>query len=519
MNSRLVGMIGALALTASVWASPAPPAPAHALPPGIAWQQGDVDAAFALAKTQHKPLFLYWGAVWCPPCNQVKATIFNQQAFKERASFFIPVYLDGDSESAQKLSERFKVRGYPTMILFSPDGTEITRLPGEVDAARYLQALSLGMNAAHPVKQTLAAALKDGAHLGHDEWRMLADYAWDPAEPQPVANEKVARTLQTLARHARADHADDEALRFELKAVAAAATEPRSEPIDKAAATQAVEAVLADRGRARANFDVLVAYANDIVRYLSAADTPERRRLVDASDSALTALAADATLSTTDRLSALHGRVTLARLDAPKGAPLPPALLNAVREQATVANTVTTNGYERLAVVDAAADALTAAGLINDSDRMLHAELTRSVTPYYVMSELGANAKARGDSDSALDWYKRAYDASVGPATRLRWSVSYFSNVVELAPQDEARVQQAASAVLTEVSATHDAFYGRNRANIERLVTRLSDWNRGKQHDAAVKHVLAQLDGVCAKLPADDPQRATCHTLAKPTSA
>jgi len=68
---------------------------------GIAWRKGDVDAAFVQAKADRKPLFLYWGAVWCPPCNQVKATLFNRQDFIDRSSHFIPVYIDGDSPGAQ----------------------------------------------------------------------------------------------------------------------------------------------------------------------------------------------------------------------------------------------------------------------------------------------------------------------------------------------------------------------------------------------------------------------------------
>ena len=69
-------------------------------PPGIEWFAGDVDAAFAAAKVAGKPLFLFWGAEWCPPCAQIKSTIFNTREFQERSRLFVPVYLDGDTPSA-----------------------------------------------------------------------------------------------------------------------------------------------------------------------------------------------------------------------------------------------------------------------------------------------------------------------------------------------------------------------------------------------------------------------------------
>src|SRR2546430_12075699 len=158
---------------------------------GISWYKGDVDSAFGVAKAEKRPVFLYWGAVWCPPCNQVKATIFNRQDFIERSRFFVPVYLDGDSPSAQKLGARFKVTGYPTMILFTPDGREITRLPGEVDADQYMQVLTMGMNGARPVKETLSAALgKSKATLRADDWRMLAYYSWVTDDQQLFAKDQ-----------------------------------------------------------------------------------------------------------------------------------------------------------------------------------------------------------------------------------------------------------------------------------------------------------------------------------------
>ena len=95
----------------------------------IEWHQGDVQSAFDRAEREDKPLFLYWGAVWCPPCNQVKKTIFSQREFIEKTRLFVPVYLDGDTESAQIWADVLDISGYPTMLVLSPQGRELLRLP------------------------------------------------------------------------------------------------------------------------------------------------------------------------------------------------------------------------------------------------------------------------------------------------------------------------------------------------------------------------------------------------------
>ena len=484
----------------------------------VAWQEAgtdaDIEKAFAQARAEKKPLLLYWGAKWCPPCNQLKATLFNRQDFIEQSRAFVAVHIDGDAPGAQKLGSRFKVRGYPTMIMFNTEGAELTRLPGEIDAPQVVKVMQMGLAGGRPVKAVLADA-RAGKKLGANEWRLLAFYSWETDEQQLVPPQEVPGLLVQLAVASKG--VDEEVTtRLYLKALSASDEGKGVKP--DAALVQRVSAVLADPAQSRALMDVLTNGAPDMVLVLAPEAGAARTKLTAEFDGALKRLENDATLSRADRLTALDSRVQLARLDQPKTEmqpKLPAALVQDVRDTAARLDREITDGYERQACIASASATLGQAGLWKESDALLKTNLAKSHSPYYLMNYLGANARKQGRKDEALHWYEEAFNTSEGPATRLQWGSSYVAALVTLAPQDSARIEKAASQLFKEAASDKSAFYERSARSLLKVGSDLQKWNADGKNAAVVGRLKTQLAGVCSKVDTADKQRATCESVIK----
>jgi predicted small lipoprotein YifL len=532
MNLRAwaAGLCLVMSLTACGRKAPAPeppaakPAQASAneshLPAGIDWFPGSVDAAFAAAKSASKPLFLYWGAEWCPPCAQVKATIFSKREFQQRSRLFVPVYLDGDTPSAQKYGERFGVVGYPTMILFRPDGTEITRLPGGIDIARYAKILDVALASARPIAEILASARK-GGDVSQNDWKLLAYYDWptDNGHVLPLA-ERAATFRQLAARCPVEIEADCTRLFFAYLASAARGSDEKHQALDgleRADARRKLLSLIDQPSVQQANVESLLYSATDVVGVLSGAGTPERKQLTAAWSSALDQLAAligEGALSTKEQLNLLRGRVLLARLDAP-GGPLPPALLDAARKAVARVDATVTDPVARTAAVNAAVNLYFEAGLDTEANQLLTAELGKSQTPFYFMQDLADLAEKTGHKQEAVDWLARAYHDAKGPATRFQWGYNYLVGMIEMTPEDTKGIERAGLDVLGELDAAPDAFYQRTRLRLEQLSTQLLDWGKAGESARVVDALRARTNEICRKLPEGDEGRASCEAFLK----
>jgi thiol-disulfide isomerase/thioredoxin len=500
----------------------------HADAPDIAWFMGDVDAAFAAARAANKPVLLYWGAQWCPPCKQLKSAVFNRPDFIEKSRLFVAVYLDGDLPDAQKYGDEFRVTGYPTVVVFKPDRTEITRIAGNMDLSLYAGVLDNALGDVRPVKDVIDLAVKGEAPLLPADCRRLAYHAFDLEDDGIFAPAVQQKAFENGARLCPAELAKERA-RLQIMAAAQAAALQKAAIEKGGKADRALTVLIVRVNEILANKDLALANADALRNlrpefYLAARQTlPQiapvlRERIMSIADAATASSSKEgAQFAPADQLAAQLIKIRVAKAYAPDGK-VPTDVRTVAVQTATKMLDVKQDPYVRAGVVNSAENIYIA---LEDRERLralMAQEAATSNTPWYYLGDLADVEEKLGNGQRALQLMAEAYAKTKGAASRFQWGYNYLEGLLRLKPEDTATIEKVGMQVLGELDGPNRV-HRRTLSRLNRLDKALHEWSTTPARAAVMAKFRTRVVQVCAKSTGEPATEQACAVFGAPVSA
>jgi len=143
------------------------------------------EAATQAAATEGKLIFIDFFTTWCEPCKRLDAQTWTDAAVgKLVGEKAVALKLDAEKEG-RELARRYKIEAYPTLLLLKADGTEMDRIVGFREPAKFAAefAASVGgkttLSRAIDAVSAAPAASKDAVQARYDLARTLAQQGKD----------------------------------------------------------------------------------------------------------------------------------------------------------------------------------------------------------------------------------------------------------------------------------------------------------------------------------------------------
>ena len=101
----------------------------------VPWRT-DFAAATEEARRARKPVFAYFTAVWCGPCQTMAHTTWADKDVDAALRDYVPVKIDIDQHP--DLADKYSVRAVPTFAVLADDGHALRQTDGAMPPADML---------------------------------------------------------------------------------------------------------------------------------------------------------------------------------------------------------------------------------------------------------------------------------------------------------------------------------------------------------------------------------------------
>lgn len=475
---------------------------------GIRWFEGSVDEAFDAAKDQQKPVFLYWGEEWCPFCNRLETTVFTRDEFIALSHDFIALYLGTDIEEKIQYGDRFDIRGFPTIIVFDSNGNVLTRIAGGTDIEQYARVLETTLGKVRPVGD-LIRSVQSGEELTPGEWAMLANYEWR-YEPGNALEEHadMHAVLKLLSDKVPDDQAGVKHQLTMLAFSAWLADDDRDMTL-VAAYQDYLRQVMADDALMRDSLGDIASDADKIIKLVIPMEQQAgvRDRMFHEINSALE----DPATVPLERIELLMGWLKVSTAGLGEEDTLSDEQLEWMTQQAEAARQELPkeqlhSGLYFLSRI------YSQTGLIDEARDVSRQGIDETQAPYYFMIGLARLEKREGNLDEALAWYEKAWEASRGARTRVRWGSVYLDSLVELSPDNIPAIRDAGLQLVAEIGDQDNwqEYYSRTISRISDSLLEWSEIAESAERRMALDAIRTKMQTQCANAESANKELVTC---------
>ena len=490
-------------------------------PVEVTWRKAGLESALKEARAADKPLLVYWGAVWCPPCNALKAKAFHDPGFVKATRSFIPVYLDGDSEDAQAWGERLHASGYPTLLVLNSSGREVQRLVTSDPLPDLLAEIERTREDLSGWDGLLkkAALAKRPADLLPAEWRRLAARDWTGDERWIDREIELADQLRAVG-NAFPPEMVNERVRLELAElrervlVSSKDKKPLAES-ERKRGLALVRGLLSDPELVAVHAMPLAFLSGDLVRAAFPGETPSAER-TDFIKHYLTAFRAYRKRPGLSLENRLYSTEPFTELTAGLKAAGVPLALEEANDLANEAITELANAkteQQVIVVLNSLADLLGSIGRPAEGQKHILENLARVSSKNELMSTLAELEEKQGHPAEALRWTEKAYRETVGKNSRLQWGVRYVRYLIEHEPKGHGRIEATSHELLTDSVKRTDSFSGRNLRSLNRLAKALKGWSSAEKVKLADEKAIGLAGFSCTRSGLNPESRARCEAL------